>query len=49
MTTGGTDKADDTKDGVNEHAHTMFVDKFQDFNTREEYHFLLSQVKEEKN
>ena len=32
-TTVGTAKADDVKDVVGEHAHTMLIDEFQDFNT----------------
>ena len=46
--TGGTAKADDTKDGAGEHAHTMLIEKFQDFNTGAEDHFFFSQVSEEK-
>ena len=48
LTTEGTAKADDAKDGVGEHVHTMIVDEFQDFNTGAEDHFFFSQVKEEK-
>ena len=47
-TTGGTAKTDDATGGVGEHAHTMLVDKFQDFNNGVENRFFLSQVTEEK-
>ena len=41
---GGETKALDTKDGAGEHAHTMLVDKFWDFNNGAEEHFFFSQV-----
>ena len=34
MASGGATKAVDAKDGAGEHAHTMLVEKFWDFNTR---------------
>ena len=44
----GATKAVDAKDGTNEHAHTMLVENFQDFNTGAEDHFFFSQLLEEK-
>ena len=45
---GGATKAVDAKDGAGEHAHTIIVDKFRDFNTGAEDQFFFLQVSEEK-
>ena len=45
---GGANKAVEVKDGAGKHAHTMLVNKFQDFNTGAEDQFFFLQVSEEK-